>query len=470
MLFNSLIFIVFAILFFLIWPWVNRKNDVRWAYLTIASFIFYGWWDWRFLFLIIGSGLLDFFTGWGMKSYPRYKTYFLISSILGNVGSLAVFKYSGFIADNLTILLAMFDIEINLKTHLPNFMLILPVGISFYTFQSMSYTIDIYREQLQPTKNVLHFFAYLSMFPQLVAGPIIRASDLLPQLTQVHKPTEAERWEGLKLIAHGFFKKVVIADNLAPSVNYAFGNPIQSTSSLYWWIAVTGFAFQIYCDFSGYSDIARGLAKWMGYDFMLNFDHPYISTSLREFWSRWHISLSTWFRDYVYIPLGGSKTGKFRTHLNMFITMTVSGLWHGAAWNFVIWGFLHALLVSIERTTQWPSRLKNMPGGRWMATGIILLEVWVTWVFFRARTFTQALYIIKTMFSFNGGIEYHFSVLGLGLLAVAILRELYFYLRLDQKPLLPFGYQYTEILIQSILLVACVYLRGPGSAFIYFQF
>ncbi|MDY0092633.1 MAG: MBOAT family O-acyltransferase [Candidatus Vecturithrix sp.] len=405
-----------------------------------------------------------------MKLYPRYKTSFLITSVLGNVGSLAVFKYSGFIADNLTILLAMFDIEINLRSHLPNFMLILPVGISFYTFQSMSYTIDIYREQLQPTTNVFHFFAYLSLFPQLVAGPIIRASDLLPQLTQVHKPDEEERWEGLKLIAHGFFKKVVIADNLAPSVNYAFGNPIQSTSSLYWWIAVTGFAFQIYCDFSGYSDIARGLAKWMGYDFMLNFDHPYISTSLREFWSRWHISLSTWFRDYVYIPLGGSRKGTFHTYLNMFITMTVSGLWHGAAWNFVIWGFLHALLVNLERLTQWPSRLKNVPGGRWIATGIVLFEVWVTWVFFRARTFAQALYIIKTMFSFSGGLEYHFSALGLGLLLIAILRELYFYLRLDQKILIPFAYEYSEVLSQSVLLVACIYLRGPGSAFIYFQF
>lgn len=470
MLFNSLIFIIFAILFFLIWPLANRKNTIRWVYLTIASFIFYGWWDWRFLFLIIGSGLLDFFAGWGMKLYPRYKTSFLITSVLGNVGSLAVFKYSGFIADNLTILLAMFDIEINLRSHLPNFMLILPVGISFYTFQSMSYTIDIYREQLQPTTNVFHFFAYLSLFPQLVAGPIIRASDLLPQLTQVHKPDEEERWEGLKLIAHGFFKKVVIADNLAPSVNYAFGNPIQSTSSLYWWIAVTGFAFQIYCDFSGYSDIARGLAKWMGYDFMLNFDHPYISTSLREFWSRWHISLSTWFRDYVYIPLGGSRKGTFHTYLNMFITMTVSGLWHGAAWNFVIWGFLHALLVNLERLTQWPSRLKNVPGGRWIATGIVLFEVWVTWVFFRARTFAQALYIIKTMFSFSGGLEYHFSALGLGLLLIAILRELYFYLRLDQKILIPFAYEYSEVLSQSVLLVACIYLRGPGSVFIYFQF
>ncbi len=471
MLFNSFIFIIFACIFFLFWPFMNRKNNIRWAYIIVASFIFYGWWDWRFLFLIIGSGLLDFFSGWGMRAYPHYKVPFLIFSICGNVGSLAAFKYSGFIVENLETLLSLVGIQIALKPSIPSFMLILPVGISFYTFQSMSYTIDIYRDQLQPTKNVLHFFAYLSLFPQLVAGPIIRASDLLPQLTQIHVPTEQERWEGLKLIVHGFFKKVAIADNLAYSINYAFGNPTQANSSFHWWLVITAFAFQIYCDFSGYSDIARGLAKWMGYDFMLNFNHPYISTSIREFWTRWHISLSTWFRDYVYIPLGGSRCGKFRAQINMFLTMTISGLWHGAAWNFVIWGFLHALFLMIERFTSWPQRIKELPGGRWIASCIVLVQVWVSWVFFRAESLGQAFHILKAMFSFNGGFEYQFRITGMAFIAIAFLRELYFYLQLDQKPFaLSVRQDYLETFVLVLLIVSSVYLRGPGSAFIYFQF
>lgn len=216
MIFNSLIFIIFLVVFFMFWPATRNRNNFRWGYLIVASFIFYGWWDWRFLFLIIASGLLDFFAGLGMKSYPKYRLQFLVLAILGNIGSLSIFKYSGFFAENLQIILSSLGVEIDLISNIPAFMLILPVGISFYTFQSMSYTIDVYRGYLQPTRNILHFFAYLSMFPQLVAGPIIRASDLLPQLKKSHRPSEAERWEGLRLIVHGFFKKVVIADYNTP--------------------------------------------------------------------------------------------------------------------------------------------------------------------------------------------------------------------------------------------------------------
>ena len=309
MLFNSLVFLVFAALFFGLWPLIKPRRNFRYLFLVTCSFVFYGWWDWRFLFLIIASGLLDFFSGMGMVAHPKAKKFYLALSIMGNIGSLMVFKYSGFFADNLSALLSLLGLDLELRAGIPSFVLILPVGISFYTFQSMSYTIDVYKNQLKPTRNVLHFFAYLSLFPQLVAGPIIRAADLLPQLAENRSTTEQQRWEGLHLIVHGFVKKVFIADNLAYFVTEAFTNPIHSESYLFWWVIMTAFAFQIYCDFSGYSDIARGLAKWMGYDFMVNFNHPYIATSLREFWSRWHISLSTWFRDYVYIPLGGSKGG-----------------------------------------------------------------------------------------------------------------------------------------------------------------
>ena len=382
MLFNSLIFLVFAAIFFAVWQVIKPHRQRRYILLVISSFIFYGWWDWRFLFLIIGSGLLDFLAGLGMDRRPSLRKPFLALSLVGNIGSLMLFKYSGFFADNLSHLFALLGWDVHLRASLPSFVLILPVGISFYTFQSMSYTIDVYKGDLKPTRNILQFFAYLAMFPQLVAGPIIRAADLLPQLEEDRPTTEEDRYEGLRLIVHGFAKKVLIADNLAYFVTEAFSNPVHSPSTLYWWVIMTAFAFQIYCDFSGYSDIARGLAKWLGYDFMVNFDHPYIATSLREFWSRWHISLSTWFRDYVYIPLGGSRSGEARSQANMWVTMLVSGFWHGAAWNFVIWGGLHAASTTMERFTRWPRRVCALPGGRFLASFILLVQVWVTAVHF----------------------------------------------------------------------------------------
>ena len=368
MLFNSVIFLLFAALFFLGWQIANKQNNIRWFYLTAASLFFYGWWDWRFIFLIVASGLIDFWAGLAMQNRPHRKTLYLVASLAGNLGSLAAFKYSSFFAENIDLIAITLGQDWGVQERLPSALLILPVGISFYTFQSMSYTIDIYRGQLKPTKNILHFFAYLSMFPQLVAGPIVRARDILEQLKTKHIVTEQDRWDGTRLILGGYFKKVVIADNLGIVVERAFSSPDPSQSSVHWWaIAIaTAFAFQIYCDFSGYSDIARGLARWMGYRFKLNFNHPYIAVSIRDFWTRWHISLSTWFRDYVYIPLGGSRNGTFRSHLNMWITMIVSGVWHGAAWTFVIWGVLHALYLSLERLNRWPEQVAQLPLGIWL--------------------------------------------------------------------------------------------------------
>lgn len=471
MLFNSFVFIVFAILFFSLWPLMRRRHNLRWAYLIIASFIFYGWWDWRFLFLIIASGTIDYWAGLQMKAHPNHRRLFLVLSIIGNVGSLMIFKYSGFVAENIDAFFSTFGYDVGLRSRVPDFMLILPVGISFYTFQSMSYTFDVYRGQLRPTKNVLHFFAYLAMFPQLVAGPIIRARDLLPQLKEYHRTPEQKRWSGLKLIAMGYFKKVVIADNLAPFVTAAFSAAPPSDSSSYWWIVITAFAFQIYFDFSGYSDIARGLANWMGYDFMVNFNHPYKAASFREFWNRWHISLSTWFRDYVYFSLGGSRLGKWRAHVNMWVTMVVSGLWHGAAWNFVIWGGLHAWFLSVERITKWPKLLKGIVGGRMLVSLFLIVQVWVAWVFFRAESLDQALYVVKTMFNFGGALDFGLRHNSMIFLAAAIVGELFVYLRLNEKQLIPSMWQSRlKPVLWALVIVACIYLRGPGSEFIYFQF
>lgn len=477
MLFNSAIFIAFAAIFFLVLYFVNRTPYVklRWFFLVAASFFFYGWWDWRFLFLILASGFIDFFSAFGIQRYPARKKLFLILSILGNVSSLAVFKYSGFIAENIDALARSFGLETHLYENIPEFMLLLPVGISFYTFQSMSYTIDIYKGKLKPTRNVLHFFAYLSLFPQLVAGPIVRARDLLPQLKRVRYTNELERWNGLKLIAIGYFKKVVLADNIAPMVNTAFNSINHTESTAFWWMAIIGFSFQIYFDFSGYSDIARGLAKWMGLHFRINFNHPYHSRSLREFWTRWHISLSTWFRDYVYIPLGGSRKGRFNAHLFMWITMLVSGLWHGASWNFVIWGAIHAAFLSVERFTNW---YRVFRGENWLktiaATFITNIVVLVAWVFFRADTFSGAKFIIDKMFSFvpthdfiiNDAIRLGGYVTLFSLLIEVVLRiwkQPMHFLRPDLR-------RVADVIYIAALILASIFLRGEGNEFIYFQF
>jgi len=476
MLFNSFIFLIFGSIFFLGLYFIRRSKipGLRWGFLVAASFFFYGWWDWRFLFLILASGFIDYFGARGIYRYPNRKKFFLVLSVLGNVGSLAVFKYSAFIAGNIDHLVGLVGMESNLADNVPEFMLLLPVGISFYTFQSMSYTIDVYRGLLKPTRNILHFFSYLALFPQLVAGPIVRARDLMPQLRQLRPTSEIERWNGFKLIIIGFFKKVVLADNIAPLVNSGFTNIHQTDNGLFWWMVIIGFAFQIYFDFSGYSDIARGLAKWMGFHFRLNFNHPYHSRSLREFWSRWHISLSTWFRDYLYIPMGGSRKGRWNAHLFMWITMVVSGLWHGAAWTFIIWGGLHAFYISIERMTRWPRLLKRIPGGALLSILITNVLVLIGWVFFRADSFGDAFKILTDMFSWGGDAAFVINNEirnGMVWLVVSLIIELITYFRIKPHLYLPQSMRrISDMVYVLLMLLACIYLRGEGNVFIYFQF
>jgi alginate O-acetyltransferase complex protein AlgI len=436
--------------------------------LVIASFIFYGWWDWRFLPLIVFSGFIDFFAGLCMVRWHTAKKVFLVLSLLGNIGTLACFKYLDFFIYNINSTLSVMGIS----STLPLAGLILPIGISFYTFQSMSYTIDIYRGKLNPTYNVFHFFAYLSMFPQLVAGPIVRASQLLHQLETSSPVSECAQWKGTVLIVQGYFKKVVVADTLARVVNTAFGmeTPLQSCG--YWWVIIVFFSFQIYCDFSGYSDIARGLAMWMGYKFPVNFNHPYISKSFQEFWMRWHISLSSWFRDYVYIPLGGSQKGVITSHRNMWITMTVSGLWHGAAYNFIIWGAIHALYLSLERITKWPKYLKRIAGGDYLAIVIVYFLTLISWVFFRSETLSQSVQIISLLMNislFNYSDAKEFLSGDLRALCLCGLMLLW-----HAKIAIGFRFGINSRMLQllyiAILVILCIFFRGPGAAFIYFQF
>ncbi len=467
MLFNSLIFVLFGIVFFSVSGIIGTKIKGRLIWLVIASFFFYGWWDWRFLFLIIFSGLVDFYAALGMEKRPERKKFFLVFSLLANIGSLSLFKYSGFIAENLDILLG-FEGNFSFATHIPKFFLITPVGISFYTFQSMSYTFDVYRNKLKPTKDVVHFFAYLSMFPQLVAGPIVRAKTMLPQLLEVRPVPKEQRWSGLQLVVKGYFKKMVIADNLAPIVVAAFNSPETNPSSMFWWGAIIAFAFQIYCDFSGYTDIAIGLAKWMGYELPQNFNHPYVSTSLREFWSRWHISLSTWFRDYLYIPLGGNRKGKIREHANLWITMIVSAFWHGAAWTFVMWGVVHAFFSSIEKITKWTEKMTANIVLKIVAWGIVTVQILIAWVFFRANSISQAWDIIQIMFSFKGEKYLGWGLNGSIFISVMVVWETTFVFKRGQK--IRQRYPAFDIAFYALLIAVIIFFRGSGNEFIYFQF
>ena len=346
MLFNSIDFAIFFPIVFVLY-WILAKNlALRNILILASSYVFYGWWDWRFLLLIIISSFIDFYVGKELykQEKNRKRKQLLFLSLLVNLGFLVYFKYTNFFIDTFIDSFKLFGKDIEIST----LSIILPVGISFYTFQTLSYTIDIYRKQLEPTKDALSFFAFVAFFPQLVAGPIERAAHLLPQFYKIHKFNYNQVKSGLLLMAFGLFKKMVIADRLAILVNQVYNNPTEY-EGVQIIIATIFFAFQIYCDFSGYSDIAIGLARTMGFDLMKNFDSPYLSKSITEFWRRWHISLSTWFRDYVYIPLGGSRNGKYKMYFNLFAVFLVSGLWHGAAMTFIIWGAIHGFIIVIEK-------------------------------------------------------------------------------------------------------------------------
>lgn len=341
MYFNSIDFaIFFPIVFILYWFIANKSLKVQNVLLVASSYVFYGWWDWRFLSLIIFSSFVDYGIGLqlGKENKQPKRKVLLWTSILANLGFLGFFKYYNFFAKNFVEAFSFLGGEIR-----PNTLnVILPVGISFYTFQTLSYTIDVYKRKLEPTQDVISFFAFVSFFPQLVAGPIERATNLLPQFYKKREFHYLRAVDGCKQILWGFFKKVVIADNCAEFANQIFNNSSEYSGSTLL-VGALFFTFQIYGDFSGYSDIAIGTSRLFGFDLKQNFAFPYFSRDISEFWRRWHISLSTWFRDYLYIPLGGSRGGPFKKVRNTFIIFLVSGFWHGANWTFIVWGFLNAL-------------------------------------------------------------------------------------------------------------------------------
>lgn len=388
MLFNSISFAIFLpIVFVLYWGLNRRSLKIQNILLLTASYIFYGWWDWRFLSLIIASTFVDYFVG--LKIYNSnniiHRKWYLWVSIIFNLGTLGVFKYYNFFVTSWIELLSSIG-YVPHETY--TISIILPVGISFYTFQTMSYTIDIYRRQLHPTKDLISFAAFVSFFPQLVAGPIERASHLLPQILKKRKFELQEAVYGVHLIFWGLFKKVAVADNLSLIVDSYYSNVERySGNTTYSIIVILLYSFQIYCDFSGYSDIAIGTSKLFGITLSDNFRRPYFSSSFSEFWRRWHISLSSWLRDYLYIPLGGNRMGKILTDRNLMITMLLGGLWHGASFNFIIWGGLHGIYLIVQRFISTHKFI--------LSKVIIFILVTLTWIPFRAITLSDTLLVFK---------------------------------------------------------------------------
>lgn len=480
MLFNSIDFVIFLpIVFILYWFVTNRSLKLQNLFLLIASYVFYGWWDWRFLTLIIFSSLIDFTIGKTLgqsKSQVKRKS-LLILSLTVNLGLLGVFKYFNFFAESFEQAFTFFGSSF----HANRLNIILPVGISFYTFQTLSYTIDVYRNKLKPTNNLISFFAFVSFFPQLVAGPIERASNLLPQFSKKRVFNYSLATDGMRQILWGLFKKIVIADNCAVYVNDIFDNYHDLNGST---LLLGGilFAFQIYCDFSGYSDIAIGVSRLFGFNLMKNFAFPYFSRDIAEFWRRWHISLSTWFRDYLYIPLGGSKGSTQKKIRNIFIIFIVSGFWHGANWTFIIWGFLNALYFlplmllkknRINTNTVAEDRLfANVK--ELSQIGMTFFITIIAWIFFRAENVIMAFSYLSKLFSktlFDSPNYEGLNLIYIGLIIALIIVE--WLQRKKEHGLELSTTNFTKPIRWSIYIVIILVIVVFGNSqqeFIYFQF
>ena len=405
MYFNSLDFAAFLpVIFILYWFVFNKKLKLQNILIVIASYIFYGWWDWRFLSLIFFSSVVDFFIGNSIFKNNNIKTrkILLSTSILINLGLLSFFKYYNFFLENFIDAFSIFGIAIKLQS----LKIILPVGISFYTFQTLSYTIDIYRKKLKPTTNFINFAAFVSFFPQLVAGPIERASDLLPQFSKKKHFNYSAATDGLRQILWGLFKKMVIADNCAIIANQIFNNSDDYSGSTLL-VGAIMFAFQIYGDFSGYSDIAIGTSRLFGFNLKQNFAFPYFSRDFGEFWRRWHISLSTWFRDYIYIPIGGSRGSTLNKIRNIFIIFLLSGFWHGSNWTYIVWGGINAIcflpliiLNKNRKNLDIVASGKKYPSIKNIVSIILTFSFTVlAWVFFRADNIKHAISYLHSIFS-----------------------------------------------------------------------
>jgi alginate O-acetyltransferase complex protein AlgI len=475
MIFTSLTFIVFALLFYPLFFLARGRLQI--LVCIIASYIFYGWWDWRFMALLATSTTVDYTLGRLIAAAPdpRRRRAWVAASVAMNLGFLGFFKYFNFFAESFAALAGNLGFTADWAT----LHIVLPIGISFYTFQSMSYTIDVYRRRIAPERDFLVFACFIALFPQLVAGPIVRAAWLLPQLHHTKRFRWANLMGGLEMVIMGFFLKLVVADNLAPVANDVFRLP-EAHNSLSLLLGVVFFAFQIYGDFAGYSLIAIGLARIMGYRFRRNFRRPYFAASFSEFWTRWHISLSSWLRDYLYISLGGNRKGTLKTYRNLMVTMLLGGLWHGASWTFIIWGGLHGLYLVLQRLLGAAGRRLRLaaallrPIRQVAAILVVFTLTTLAWVFFRAASVGQAWEILTRIllggdFSF-GRVALKFEVVkGLFLVLILIAIEI----GAELRPVRLSYVAHRPMRTAGVLMLAWLTaLAGSfaGTRFIYFQF
>jgi len=480
--FNSLEFLVFLPVVFVLYWFVFQKREWQNLLIVTASYVFYGWWDWRFLFLIVFTSICSFYSGVLIERFEgsrRCQRLVCAANLIVNFLILGVFKYYNFFADSLTQLIwGLFHYQLDWVT----LNVILPVGISFYTFQALSYTIDVYRKDVPITKNIVEFCAFISFFPQLVAGPIERAKNLLPQFQCDRHFDYEQAVDGCRQMLWGFFKKVVIADRCAANLNPLWDSYTDYSGISLWGLALL-FTFQIYCDFSGYSDIAIGCARLFGIRLLSNFNYPYLSRSIPEFWRRWHISLMTWFRDYVYIPLGGSRCAQWKVVRNTFVVFGISGLWHGANWTFVCWGLYHGCLIVLYKLLHINTKDKEiLAADRWLPTikdmcrvVVTYLLVVVGWVIFRAETIAQAWDFVSRMFltAFD---DFHFRLGSINTFFAVLLLIIVEYLQRNRVHVLQFPdnrvFRCSPV---RYVLYACIglllfFYAGEVQTFIYFQF
>ena len=469
MLFNTWQFGIFLPCVLVLYYCMTRHMQNR--MLLLASYVFYSWWDWRFTGLLMLSTVVDFHLSLAIHNADsqRSRKRFLLLSIILNLGVLAFFKYFNFFVDSAAHVIQVLGFQANL----PVLRIILPAGISFYTFQTMNYTIDVYRRQMEPTRDFLTYALFVAYFPHLVAGPIIRAEVLLPQL--LNKRTVADRHlrTGAVLILLGLFKKVAIADTLAPDVERFFTAP-GNCSSLVLVKGVYFFCLQIYCDFSGYTDIARGVSRLLGIELPENFNQPYLARNISEFWRRWHISLSTWLRDYLYIPLGGNRVGRWRTYRNLFITMLLGGLWHGANWTFVVWGGLHGSYLAVHKfiAELRPGASRAAPSRVMTVLGVLATFhlVALTWIFFRAPSFRLAFDYLAGIVRWHGGFSVTQLVVPAAYFAIVLAIDLPQYRSKDHTVILSAPWFVRGFAYAGMVTLIALANTGHAIPFIYFQF
>ncbi len=476
MLFNTFVFFIFLGTVIPIFYALPRKHKAK--FILLCSYFFYGYWDYRFVSLLLISTIVDFLVGAKLftTSNKLKRKLLLYTSLFTNLGILGFFKYFNFFTDSFNSAFNYFGYSLDFL----HMNIILPVGISFYTFQTLTYTIDIYRGKLTPTNSFIDFAVYVSFFPQLVAGPIERAKNLLPQIKEFARPNAHMIQSGIVLISVGLFRKVLIGDTSGRIVDQIFAQP-EYYSSLELIMGLVLFSFQIYNDFAGYSNIARGTAKLLGINIMVNFNQPYLSANITEFWRRWHISLSSWLKDYLYISLGGNRKGKYRTYMNLMLTMLLGGLWHGANWTFVVWGGLHGIYLSVHKMFLRGKKIPDRYEGKFLSkkttvflSKIILtyLLVLLTWLFFRAENFSHAFTYFTNIFAWSAS-AFPFRALSiiLAFSMVSFFVDFFEYYFREHTYLLRVKTVYRYALLVVVLFYCFVYMfQAEPMPFIYFQF